>query len=109
MTPFILRRVELDIPADSTRFRTFRNARVLNRIVFVFNRGPGRISVTRSVSANGVNFTALPGTRIILPGRMALIRLPSFAVFTRLNITAINRRAVVDLLWFERLLEHSKK
>lgn len=102
MTPFTLRRIELDIPAGSTRSRTLRNSRVLNRAVFVFNRGTGRISITRSVSADGVNFTVLPGALLVFPGRAALIRLPSFAVFTRLSVTAVNRRALVDLLWFER-------
>lgn len=79
---------------------------VRNQRVSVSNVGPGDIAVTRSVSENRVDFTALPGTRIIRARQRAILELPppDVARYARLNMATATRPATVVLKWIERNL-----
>lgn len=99
---FVKARVTLQIPENSTQTQNFENNLVKNRVVKVTNQGPGQISVTRSVSANGVDFTILPGAKTIAAGKFANIELPSFANFTQLGISTFAEPATVVLSWLAR-------
>lgn len=102
---FVLRRLVIEVPVNSTRTADFQNALVRGLRVLITNRGPGQVSVTRSVSENGVDYTILPGETTINARRVATITLPDYATFTQLGISTTTLPATVVLRWVEILEE----
>lgn len=107
MKDFARRRIVVfGIAPQSTATKTLRNESVKCGIVSALNRGPGCIAITRSVSADGVNFTVLPRARKVAPQRHAIIRLPGFAVFTTLTISTFKLPSTTVLRWTATRCKH---